>query len=323
MIKAYYNEFDKYPAQWLRKLQEGKLITEGFVDERSITDVVADDLEGYDRAHFFAGIGGWEYALQLAGWPAEWPVWTGSCPRQPFSQAGKGKGVEDERHLWPEFLRLIAECKPPVVFGEQVASKDGRLWLDGVRSDLEALGYEVGAADMCAASINAPHIRQRLWWVAHIRLSDSEGRESYVRELRDLEKKRRDAGKVATPPLGLVANLIAGYPTPTAQDHSRGVKPPRPTDTGAPLSQMSGYVTPSSRDWKDTPGMKLTGTNPDGSTRIRMDQLPRQAAGMMLYGSPASTEKPGALNPELPRYLMGYPPEWAKFAPTEMPSSRK
>ncbi len=95
------------------------------------------------------------------------PVWTGSCPCQPFSCAGKGLGTADERHLWPEFKRLIDQCRPPIVFGEQVASAAGRLWLAGVRTDLERMGYAVGASDICAAGIGAPHIRQRLYWVAY------------------------------------------------------------------------------------------------------------------------------------------------------------
>lgn len=127
----YYNEFDKKTAAWLRELINQGYLPKGDVDERSIVEVHGSDLTGYTQCHFFAGIGGWSYALQLAGWPADEPVWTGSCPCQPFSCAGKGKGTADERHLWPEFARLIAECKPPVVFGEQVASAAGRKWLGG------------------------------------------------------------------------------------------------------------------------------------------------------------------------------------------------
>lgn len=162
----YYNDNDPKAAAWLRALIKQNMIPAGDVDERSIEDVTKSDLKGYTQCHFFAGIGGWSEALRLAGWPADRPVWTGSCPCQPFSSAGKRQGEKDKRHLWPEFYRLIAECNPPVVFGEQVASPLGRKWLAGVRADLEALGYAVGAADLCAAGVGAPHIRQRLWWVA-------------------------------------------------------------------------------------------------------------------------------------------------------------
>lgn len=166
MSRAYYNEIDPHAAAWLRELIAAGLIAAGDVDERSIAEVTPDDLRGYTQCHFFAGIGGWSLAARLAGWPDDRELWSGSCPCQPFSVAGKGKGVADERHLWPEFKRLIAQRKPPVVIGEQVASKDGRVWLAGVRADLESVGYAVGAADLCAAGIGAPHIRQRLYWVA-------------------------------------------------------------------------------------------------------------------------------------------------------------
>jgi DNA (cytosine-5)-methyltransferase 1 len=165
-MAVYYNEIDPKAAAWLRELMKDGLIPEGGIDERSIKDVRPEDVRGFDQCHFFAGIGGWAEALRLAEW-GDRPVWTGSCPCQPFSCAGKRKGEKDERHLWPAFRALIAQCRPPTVFGEQVASADGREWLARVRADLEALGYAVGAADLCAASIGAPHIRQRLYWVAN------------------------------------------------------------------------------------------------------------------------------------------------------------
>ncbi|WP_202815938.1 DNA cytosine methyltransferase [Terrimicrobium sacchariphilum] len=163
----YYNEFDPKAAAWLRELISARLIPFGDVDERSICDVRPEDLRGYTQCHFFAGIGGWSRALQLAGWPEDRPVWTGSCPCQPFSAAGKQLGTADARHLWPVFFRLIAEFRPTTCFGEQVASRLGREWLAGVRADLEGVAYEVGSADLCAAGVSAPHIRQRLWWVAY------------------------------------------------------------------------------------------------------------------------------------------------------------
>ena len=166
-MSAWYNEIDPYAAQWLRNLIAAGHIAPGVVDERSIIDVRPDDLVGFTQCHFFAGIGGWSHALRLAGWPDDRPVWTGSCPCQPLSVAGQRKGHADERHLWPAFHRLIAECRPATVFGEQVAGKDGREWLAAVRADLEGDGYACGAADLCAAGVGAPHIRQRLYWVAH------------------------------------------------------------------------------------------------------------------------------------------------------------
>jgi len=162
----YYNEFDPFAAAWLRELVKAGHITPGEVDTRSIEDVVPSDLDGFTQCHFFAGIGVWSYALRLAGWPDDRQVWTGSCPCQPFSAAGKGNGFADERHLWPAFQHLIRHHKPVAVFGEQVASKDGLAWLDLVQTDLEGEGYAFGAVDTCAAGFGAPHIRQRMYWVA-------------------------------------------------------------------------------------------------------------------------------------------------------------
>jgi DNA (cytosine-5)-methyltransferase 1 len=162
----YYNDFDKKACAWLRELIKAGLIPDGVVDERSITDVTADDLRGFTQCHFFAGIGGWAVALQIAGWPEDKPVWTGSCPCQPFSTAGKGNGKSDERHLWPAFARLIAECRPPVVFGEQVESAIKHGWIDDLQADMEREDYAVGFAVLGAHSVGAPHIRQRLYWVA-------------------------------------------------------------------------------------------------------------------------------------------------------------
>ena len=208
-MNVYYNEIDSKAAHWLRCLIKAGLIPAGDVDERSITELKPEDLRGYGQCHFFAGIGGWPYALQLAGWPNGDQVWTGSCPCQPFSCAGKHLAERDERHLWPAFRSLIAECRPATVFGEQVAGQAGRGWLAGGRADLETLGYAVGCADLPAACagtqaslisdhascltcgkhwdccecvipgpfagqetvvIGSPHRRQRLWWVGYSEL---------------------------------------------------------------------------------------------------------------------------------------------------------
>lgn len=165
-MPAWYNEIDPFAAQWLRNLIAAGHIAPGDVDERSIVDVRPDDLAGYTQCHFFAGIGGWSLALRLAGWPDDRPVWTGSCPCQPFSAAGKGAAFDDERHLWPAWFSLVSECRPATVFGEQVEAAIGWGWLDAVFADLEGQGYACGAAVLPACGVGAPHIRQRLWFVA-------------------------------------------------------------------------------------------------------------------------------------------------------------
>ncbi|HCF8599983.1 DNA cytosine methyltransferase [Klebsiella pneumoniae] len=164
---ALYNEIDPFAAQWLRNLIAAGHIAPGEVDERSIEDVTPDDLRGFTQCHFFAGIGIWSHSLRLAGWPDDRPVWTGSCPCQPFSAAGKGDGFTDERHLWPHFFHLISERRPQHVFGEQVAARNANVWFDLVQADLEGMGYAFGLVPFTSASIGAPHIRERAYWVAN------------------------------------------------------------------------------------------------------------------------------------------------------------
>lgn len=165
-MTAWYNEPDPFAAQWLRNLIAAGHIAPGIVDERKIQDVEAWELHQFTQCHFFAGIGVWSYALRQAGWSDDRPIWTGSCPCQPFSAAGKQKGFADERHMWPTWFELIDQCRPSTIVGEQVASKDGLQWLDLVSTDMEGAGYAFGASDLCAAGFGQAHLRQRLYFVA-------------------------------------------------------------------------------------------------------------------------------------------------------------
>ncbi|PJO71249.1 methyltransferase [Burkholderia thailandensis] len=191
---AYYNEVDSYAAEWLRNLIRAGHIAPGEVDERSIEDVHPEDVKGFVQCHWFAGIGVWSHALRMAGWEDSRPVWTGSCPCQPFSSAGKGTGFDDERHLWPAWYWLIGECRPPVIFGEQVASSAVEPWIDLVRADMEALDYPFGCVPFPSAGVGSPHIRDRAYWMAYA-ARERRARISGRRQNRIAE--HREAGRLA------------------------------------------------------------------------------------------------------------------------------
>jgi DNA (cytosine-5)-methyltransferase 1 len=225
-MAVYYNDADPAACAWLRELIAAGLLPDGVVDDRSILEVEPADLHGFTQCHFFAGIGGWPYALRLAGVSEDLSVWTGSPPCQPFSQAGQRKGQDDDRHLAPAFLRLVAACRPELVFGEQVASaavlgkvgcaartaaegKTGWAWFDALAADLEAASYAVAAADLPAAGIGAPHIRQRLFFGAVALdpggLGDSLGARSQGRVGMSGRSDQRAAG-----PAGLAGGMADG-----------------------------------------------------------------------------------------------------------------
>ena len=240
MCAAYYNEWDPFAAQWLRNLISAGLIVPGDVDERSIEDVAPDDLRGYRQCHFFAGIGGWSYALRLAGWPDDCPVWTGSCPCPPFSVGGRKKKclacqsanvashvgrtgyyvccqcqhewLADSRHLWPEMWRLISAGRPRYFFGEQVAGSDGETWFAAVRASLEILGYDVRAASLNAAGVGAPHIRQRLYFVGEcgpLGVHGGAGLEGHGRPVEINEAEGREAAQRHAAKAGVAGGTVA------------------------------------------------------------------------------------------------------------------
>lgn len=230
-MTAYYNEIGPYAAEWLRNLIAAGHIAPGVVDTRSIEDVHPADLKDFTQCHFFAGIGVWSLALRRAGWPDDRPVWTGSCPCQPFSAAGQGAGFADERHLWPAFHHLIRQRRPAAVLGEQVASKDADPWIDLVQDDMEGLGYRLGAVPFPSAGVGAPHIRDRLYWVA-----DAGGA--------GLEKRERIARVPGRAPGGGTRQAAVGagvcVPIRLADDHQHG----RIALSGAELHHTAHHIEP-------------------------------------------------------------------------------
>jgi hypothetical protein len=303
-MTAYYNENEKYAAQWLRNLIAAGHLPVGDVDERSIVEVSADDLRGYTQLHFFAGIGGWPYALRLAGWEDDRPVVTGSCPCQPFSVAGQAKGDVDERHLWPAFCRLIAELRPTVCFGEQVASKLGREWLSGVRVDMEQLGYAFGGGPICRLRASARRISVNDysgWPTPSASEPGGTPEMARTRKLRAIANGSRMGATAATH----LAHAVqyTDWPTPRQEDGessgmrwSRGKADtltavssltapwPTPTSTyGGPRSEdgkrgvslleaAAGWATPAQRDYRH-PNAKTYAERGGGS---KGEQLPNQ-----------------------------------------------
>lgn len=164
---AYYNDIDPKVCEWVRQLIKLGAIAPGEVDERSIAEVHPDDIRSFRQVHLFCGIGGWSLALRQAGWDDDRPIWSGSAPCQPWSGSGQQKGFADKRHLWGEMFRLITELRPSYIIGEQVASKIALTWWDALATDLEGTDYAAAAFDLSGGSAGAPHIRSRLFWVAH------------------------------------------------------------------------------------------------------------------------------------------------------------
>lgn len=312
----YYNDNDAAVCEWLRELIADGCIPAGEIDSRSIAKVQAEDLKGHGQVHLFAGVGGWSYALKLAGWPEDRPVWTISCPCPPFSAAGKKKSCPscgsrpvpcprrtgyficlecehawhvDERHLWPEAWRLVRDCSPGLVFGEQVASADGRIWFAGVRATLEALGYSVGCADLCAAGVGAPHIRQRLFWVAY----SPSGTGSRIGRILEANAERQDDER-AESPHGSVAGRVANPEDPDGRgpDEARhaGGRTSQAGGSGTPSGladsahekrhESSEYISFSGMGHADQPGSQgrlergnRSGERPVGSTGLGLERL--------------------------------------------------
>jgi len=335
-MSAYYNEHDKYAAAWLRELIKEGHIAPGDVDERSIEDVKPKELVGYTQCHFFAGIGIWSAALRGAGWPDDRPVWTGSCPCQPFSTAGKGKGVTDERHLWPAWFHLIQHGKGSEVpvFGEQVASKDGLTWLDIVQADMEGSAYSFRAVDLCAAGFGAPHIRQRIFFHAE-RIGVVNTQRQGLQGHRGNEPHRNEPGRIGTVEAGSVAETGAvggmahpGHDERSGRDTIRGAdgehdsqESPREGAGAEGVGQVDdASVRSASNGMGNTSAKGLQGRSEVGKEDI-VERERTELRGTASKPSDAHEERPGPVNGfwRVADWLYGKDGYWRPTEPSIQP----
>ncbi|MBN7777747.1 DNA cytosine methyltransferase [Nitratireductor aquimarinus] len=278
-MRAYYNEIDPAAAHILCALIKEGVIANGDVDTRSIKEVEPHDLEGYTQCHFFAGGGLWSVAARLAGWPDDAPLWTGSCPCQPFSAAGKGLGTDDPRHLWPDFHRLIGACRPAVVMGEQVAGKAGYGWFDGVRVDLAREDFTARAIDFPACSVDAPHQRNRLYWIA----------------MEEPDSWRHAGRGVCGPSKGDSAHEQRPYDQSGGSDC--GERRPLDHGIGSRLEGQRGHGDGSGRKEPDRPVAEADGAEPE--------HMADRAVKSLLSGRPGEARRPQGADAGESRALSG------------------
>jgi site-specific DNA-cytosine methylase len=331
MSGAYYNEFDLEAAEWLRNNIKAGLVAPGIVDTRSIIEVQPDDLRGFTQHHFFAGIGGWSYAARLAGWPDERPIWSGSCPCQPFSAAGRQLGTDDPRHLWPDLYRLWRAFRPPVGVGEQVAGAAGYGWFDGVRADLAREGFASRVVDIPALAVDAPHQRNRLYWVA---LVDAE---SERRGEGQPESELRWGGQPLPAQIGEGVTLgdafrpglegQRGHGATVAEDGRNRIDQ-LPRQMAATWCTPAAHGRRAAKRYLVQAGQPPAGANLRVSLTTGMRELQitgaTEAGGLEPTGSSATTaRRVGSPTPAHPCWLMGFPIEFLHGAVSVTRSSRR
>lgn len=227
----------------------------------------------------FSGIGGFDLAAEWMGWDnlfnCEWEefprqvlkhhfpnakqygdikefnattyagridILTGGFPCQPYSTAGKRKGKEDERHLWPEMLRVIRECSPRWVVGENVrglACWNSGLVFEEVCADLEACGYSVQPFILGACAVNAPHRRDRVWFVAHVN-KRNDGRTTGEDEGESSKKRIQERNSVRKPK--------ESNPLRELSPDTRGLRPSEPMAN----KELEGRQRPAERSQRTT-----------------------------------------------------------------------
>lgn len=251
-----------------------------------------------NHGSLFSGIGGFELAAQWMGWNnifnCEWEefprqvlrhhfpeskqygdikefratayaggldILTGGFPCQPYSLAGQRKGKDDERHLWPEMLRIVRECAPRYVVGENVRGLvgwNGGLVFEEVCADLESEGYEVQPFVLPACGVGAPHRRDRVWFVAHANHKGGSNRHGQVQRTHGEVRQRDNGAKSCYADVNFASNSVRRGERQNYRHRESGQPNEKSKDT----------------NWKDFPTVPFVCGGDDG--------LPEQLDGITL-----------------------------------------
>jgi DNA (cytosine-5)-methyltransferase 1 len=305
----------------------------------------------------FSGIGGFALAAHWAGYATEvfcerdeyctkilkkhWPdvpvvadifqfdgsayrgadLLTGGFPCQPYSCAGKRGGDSDDRALWPEMRRVIAEARPRWIVAENVPGLIG-MALDGVLSDLEGEGYEVETVVLPACAVNAPHRRDRVWIVAHAAFGSDQSSQSRASQRALSGRDEKSDGDVADPSF-----ILFDGSGDTRQEwrneltdggqvlaHARD---PRPSRSGSD-AQPEGTQQQPGDGHPETPGTVAHAyREPLGRATESRRQRDRgqfiAGLGRVADGLPARLDGHFAREPAIPRVATGVPNRTARL----------
>ena len=299
-------------------------------------------MEKLRHGSLFSGIGGFDLAAEWMGWDnvfhCEWnefgqkvlkhywpqaesfsditktdfkkyygtvDILTGGFPCQPYSSAGKRKGKEDERHLWPEMLRTIREVSPRFVVGENVrglTNWNGGMVFEEVCSELESYGYQVSPIIIPACGVDAPHRRERIWFVAY-----APGLRNDATQSRGVRSKDAATNRERTYPIydgitpesnqGIITNSYGSEPGDYNRANDRETEKVRRENEGDVSREFrgNGDVTDTERSGRPQVVKNIQSEKPNGVESIsdgrEWDASNTSSRGISRYGGKSENRK--------------------------------
>jgi DNA (cytosine-5)-methyltransferase 1 len=264
-------------------------------------------------------------------------ILTGGFPCQPYSAAGKRLGTEDDRHLWPEMLRAVREIQPRYVVGENVrglTNWNGGLVFDQVQSDLETEGYEVLPFLLPACAVNAPHRRDRIWFIAYSigagtrcksGTTDNEGRgtsENWGESIRQIHGEAGTSGIDTTGTNGIAKNTDSIRWTGNERKEEPGKRKQRQFSTGnnerIPTDNDKTGTTPNATGIGERPRANSQGSNDKGGQQLEGAEQGGYGNDNGISWNDSHTERKGLQRRggKWERLKQGYWDNWPQAEPT-------